>query len=289
MTSVRIPNTVNFANAGRVATGLGLSRAFSFAMGQYMPNSFNPTSNTFQNKNMPASNTRRLTAVQKRNWKKVNSRKLATVSSVKKMINGVMEKKQRIVPPTFAGVIANTIYSYNLTAQILQGTTDGTRVGDTIYLTSYKCNLRWSTAAPAAFYQLRVLVVWCGEEYNPSTTVFSTAGLTAAELFVAGGPGFSISNINTKGVTVLQDTLLEINSNQNYYEDGTTLRMSIPLNQTFKYQQSGSTFGKTKNLYVVVIPDWIRTLNVPTGPPIDLAPTNAGNVVANGVLYYTDA
>lgn len=207
--------------------------------------------------------------------------KLATVASVKKMLNGVLEKKQKSVAPTVTTMVANSIYSYNLTAQILQGTTDGARVGDSIHLKNYVANVKYVTHSAAAFYQLRVLVLWSGEEFNASTSLFTTTGLGATQVLLPGSSGFATALINPKAVTVLYDNLIEINSAINAYEDGQTIRFNIKLDQKFMYQEGASVQGKTKNLYIVIIPDWLSTNASP--------PANSGLCSANGVLYYTDA
>jgi len=71
------------------------------------------------------------------------------------------------------------------------------------------------------------------------------------------------------------------NSALDTFEDGHTLRFNVPLNQKFNYQSPGSVYGKTRNLYLVIVPDYIRT--------VATLPANNGSVEANGLLSYTDS
>jgi len=59
-----------------------------------------------------------------------------------------------------------TIYTYMPTAGILQGTTEGTRIGDSVSLEALKLRGFLLSPAPANAYSFRILVGWTGEEYN---------------------------------------------------------------------------------------------------------------------------
>lgn len=209
------------------------------------------------------------------------TRKLATVASVKKMINGVMEKKQRAYAVQSSAMVSNTVYTYNLTAQIVQGTTDGARIGDGIELKNFVASFRYLTAPQGAYYSLRILVFFSGEEYNPSAIAFGAASFSAAEIMAAAGVNFVTAVTNPKAISVLHDVIIQVNSQVVGYEEGQVHRVNIPLNQKFLYQAAGSIQGKTKNLYMVVIPDFYTTNAAP--------PPNAGIIQVNGILNFTDA
>jgi len=267
-----------------IAGGLGVSRVLKYAFDGSLPSSrfkLMELDNEVSQMKITGGNYRSSSALTKGRKRVKIQRQLATVESVKRMINGTLEKKQKGLAPVITAMVKNSTYSYNLTAQIVQGTTDGSRIGDSINLTNYSVNLRFATNPAAAFYQLRVIVLFSGEETNPSGTNFSTAGLFGNDIFVAGSAGFSTAIVNRKACTVLYDNLIEINSALDTFEDGHTLRFNVPLNQKFNYQSPGSVYGKTRNLYLVLVPDYIRT--------VATLPANNGSVEANGLLSYTDS
>lgn len=217
--------------------------------------------------------------MKKKSTKRTVKKKLATVSAVKKMILGNMEVKQLHKTPSFANLVKNTIYTYNLSAQIVQGTADGNRVGDSIFLKRLIGNVRLNTAAPAAYYQFRFLVLMSGEETNPDVNNFSASGLTSTDIFMASSTGFVTAVVNTKACTVLYDTIVDINSQIVGYEDGSIIRLNIKLPKgKFNYQSAGSVFGKTRSLYLVVVGDWVSS-NAS-------APANNGSIGTTfGVLF----
>lgn len=231
-----------------------------------------------QKTNMPRTvGTRRV----KKTVKKSN--KLLTVGAAKRMLQGVLEKKQMIIYPQITAIAQGSIYTYNLTAQLTQGNADGTRVGDVVDLKNLEFNLQWYTHPAAAYYRLRVLVFWSGEEYNPGATNFGSASLSTGQLFI-GAATFVTQNIcNTKSINVLYDQLAEINSAVAGYEDGMTLRANITsgIAGKYTYQESGSVYGKTKNLYMVVIGNWSSTNAT--------LPNNVGTCYVTAALKYTDA
>jgi len=147
----------------------------------------------------------------------------------------------------------NTIYTTNITAQITQGDSITGRDGDAVILTSLKCKGAIQTAAATGAFMYRIIVCWSGEEYD---LIGSSAGLSAGELFLGsqGGSFNCNSNCNPKSVTVLYDEHISINSLIATTSDVQQIFFSVPINQKFSYQSSGSRFGKMKNLYVVVIP-----------------------------------
>lgn len=217
----------------------------------------------------------------KRSTKRTAKRKLATVSAVKKMIKGNMEVKQLNRTPSFANLLKNTIYSYNLTAQIVQGTADGNRIGDSVFLNRLVGNIRFNTDSEAAYYQYRCLVVMSGEEFNPDVNNFSAAGLSATDIFMASATGWITAVVNTKACTVLYDTIIDINSQINGYEDGHIIRLNLKLPKgKFNYQSLGSVYGKTRNLYLVIVGDWISTNADP--------PDNNGSIGTTFGLMFSD-
>lgn len=150
----------------------------------------------------------------------------------------------------------NTIYTCNITANVIQGTSDAQRSGDTITTCALKLNgLVNSNAVSTASVQWRIIVGWSGEEYNLPAT-FSAAGLTQAELFEVGTGGNwrNTGIINPKGFTVLDDRIITLNNSINGVADISEFAYTVPCSAKFPYQTVASVFGKTRNLYVVAIP-----------------------------------
>ena len=99
-----------------------------------------------------ASNSKTMTKRKRKGGRK--NTKLATVATVKRMILGREEKKFFANGATLATINDGTIYTFNVTAQVLTGTEDGNRIGDSINLSSFDAFIRWYTDTEAAYYQL---------------------------------------------------------------------------------------------------------------------------------------
>jgi len=213
--------------------------------------------------------------------KKRASRKVATVAAVKRMLNGVLERKQLAITANVSPPAAdiNLSHSYNLTAQIIQGTADGQRVGDSIFLESVTLNIQFVTNLKPAFYKYRVIIGWSAEEYNPSG--LSKSGLGNSEIFVAGFGQAASAIVNTKAFSPLYDNIIEINSLLDTFADGKTIRTVLKLNQKFHYQSPGDDFGKSKNLYFICVPFYSQSSGS--------APTDIGGIFFDSVVKYKDA
>lgn len=230
---------------------------------------------------MRKSLTQTKTKSMPRVYKKPATKKLATVAAVKRMIGAVAEKKQQALgvgPTAFTLVNSGVPYSYNVTAQLIQGTADSNRIGDTIFLESFHFNATIISAAAGSYYRYRVLVGWSGEELTPAG--FTTAGLSAAQIFI--NSGFDATNmvVNPKAFTVLHDEIVEINSQIAAVNDGATVRVNLykGIRGKFNYQAAGSTYGKIRNLFVVFIPQ--------SG---GVTPLDLGTMNINMVTKFTDS
>jgi hypothetical protein len=156
---------------------------------------------------------------------------------------------------TTTNMAAQSAYMIQPTRNINQGTSNQQRLGDDIFLEALKLKGTFNTATNSNAYQYRIIVGYTGEEIAVSNT-WSTTGLSAADMyqpdtfdatFLTGGA------INKKAVTVLLDETIDVNSQ---VEGAPTLHgfdYLVPLKQKFLYQSAGSTYGKTKNLFVWVV------------------------------------
>lgn len=146
----------------------------------------------------------------------------------------------------------NTFFTRNVTAGVVQGTNNVTRLGDSIYLDHLILSGNFTTPSTAGAYKFRIITLWSGEETNPAN--FGT-GLSAGQIMLptTGANDTTNSIINPKAVTVLDDYVVDINSTISGVRDVSSFYRKIRLSQNFLYQDAGSVYGKFKNLYVVVI------------------------------------
>lgn len=154
---------------------------------------------------------------------------------------------------TGAGFKHNNMYTANITAAVTQGTTNANRIGDKIHLEKLIIEGIFAAPTTAGAYNYRIIVCWSGNEYNP--TGLGSAFGTYADLFLPNTGGAFLTNgiTNPKGPTVLWDSRYDINSAIATTADIVTFRKTISLKQDFAYESTGATYGKYKNLYVVVI------------------------------------
>jgi len=205
-------------------------------------------------------------------------RKVATVAAVKKMISGVLEKKQLGISKTIAPAVGskNAVHTENVTAKIVQGTADGQRVGDAIHLTTLTFAFTAIANSLANYYKYRLIVGWSGEEYNPGT--WATGSMGTGEVFQSTFTDAVNAIVNTKAFSPIYDQIIDVNSYINGFADGVTARATIKLDSKFLYQAAGSVYGKTRNLYILMVPFFN------TG-----APTDCGGLQIDYVIKFTDA
>lgn len=146
---------------------------------------------------------------------------------------------------------SDTLYGVNVTAQVTQGDTIGQRDGDAIYNEALKIKGHYESDIVSNAYKCRVLVGYSGEEYTSS--IFSAATLTGSEVFFTNANNYN-AIVNPKAFTVLYDTTMDLNSQIEGDATIQSFETTIQLKQMFNYQSSASVYGKTKNLYILVVP-----------------------------------
>lgn len=150
-----------------------------------------------------------------------------------------------------SGVVQSTIYTNNLTAQITQGTSVYNRQGDSIFIKNVHIKGAVFSDSVAGAYQFRVMLVTSGEEYDFGTGFGS--GLTSGQMFLTPSVVPTNSIVNPKAITVLHDETIDINSQVSGAPDIAGVDFLVRMNKKFPYQSDGAVYGKTKNLYLVVI------------------------------------
>lgn len=219
-------------------------------------------------------------AKRKRTYKKKASSKVATVATVKRMLRSKEEVKQICVQCSTGAMTRGDFYTRNLTAQVIQGTADGQRVGDTINLNSLHLNGFIAAGTTAQHYQVRIIVFYGGEEYNPAS--MTTAGYAFSELMIPNAIALTgaMGIINSKAISVLYDRTYEINSLISGVSDAIPVVASLNLKGVkFNFQATGSVYGKTKNLYIVCA----------SYAPTDTGAADRASLTLNVALKYSDS
>jgi len=185
-------------------------------------------------------------------------KKVATVAQVKRMLKAGSELKQlgiSVQGNNSDATASSAPLTYNLTAQIVQGTADGNRIGDTVTLEAVYLKSWFATSTTNNdSYMVRIMLLWSGEEFNPSTTVFSAAGLGYTQIFAPNCPNTVCAQavVNTKAVTVVYDQTYAMHSMVSGVSMAEILTGGAKLGgKKFNYQSAGSVYGKNTNLYLV--------------------------------------
>lgn len=180
----------------------------------------------------------------------------STSFSMKKYIRSVQPAKHcPFSDINITGGVHNAVYSFGPTQTIVRGTANDQRIGDAAHLLSLKINgFAISNPLINKATELRIMTLWSGEEYS-CATFFTNSGLTAAEIMLTSStPGWAPNGlVNPKAVTVLDDRVIQLNNSISAVADLESFNYTVPLNCDFDWQAAGSVFGKTRNLYVVVM------------------------------------
>jgi len=239
---------------------------FTPALGTMLYNAFKPRTSSRQG----YSNTRTVT--------RTRTKGKQMKSQIKRIITADKPAKHL----TFyapASILHNSIYTICPTQGVTQGDTNAQRDGDQIQTCALKLKGQFFTDAAAAGYTYRILVGYSGEEYATGVA-WNITGLTEAELFLplTGNGHRTNAIVNPKAFTVLHDQLIDVNSLLEGVPDVASFDMNINLsNQKFYYQSTASVYGKTRNLYVVLIA-------VRSGGTLGV--TDAGDIQLSGDLIF---
>lgn len=180
----------------------------------------------------------------------------------------------------------NTVYSYNVTAKLVQGIAEYQRRGDGAFLEALKYNIHLVTNEYARGYCYRVMCFWSGEELSDVTPPGLSALFSAGQIFLNGtGANVQLDAIvNPKAVTVIFDETVTINSLVSNVKDVYQMQGTISLKNQMNYQADGSIYGKNRNLYMTVIPFNIGG----TGNGTTTGPVDCGEVYGSLDLIFKD-
>jgi len=151
----------------------------------------------------------------------------------------------------------NNMYVFSPTIGVLTGTTNTTRNGDEIFLAALKIHASFCSATAAGAYQYRII---CGFSTTQDTTALVNSAMpvstqmTAMFLPNSGSNLLTTAIINPKTFTVLDDRIVDSNSQISGAADITAVNYTVSINQKYVYFGSTSAYGKVKTLYVILIP-----------------------------------
>jgi len=174
--------------------------------------------------------------------------------SLKKAIMNTLPAKHFTAEDSF-NMTHNTLYTCVPTMGVTQGTTNSQREGDRIRLLALKLKATLQSASTANSYTYRVIVGYSGEEWitaNLGTKFVAGAGATELYLPTTSTNWMASGIINPKAFTCLYDRTIDINSQITATVDGFSFADTIQLDSDFSYQSTGSVYGKTRNLCVIV-------------------------------------
>jgi len=189
-----------------------------------------------------------------RSYTKTKRKNASKSFSMKKYIRSTLPAKHCPFSDITVTGTHNTLYSFGPSQTIVRGTGNDQRIGDSAHMLSMKINgFVASNAAITKAVEVRIITLWSGEEYACGTSL--TAGLTMGEIFLTSAtPSWGPNGlINPKAVTVLDDRVINLNNSINSVADVESINYTVPLNTDFDWQAAGSVYGKTRNLYVVVV------------------------------------
>lgn len=193
-------------------------------------------------------NTKYRTSGRSSNYVTKRGRRRGT--SFNKMLMLNTPAKHETYSPTQA-LLHNNIYGTNITEQIVQGFGNEGRDGDSIYLEAVKFRGILTSSTTAGAYSYRILIGFTGEEITTGGAFNLT--ISTGHVFLPNGASQLTSIVNPKAFTVLYDQVFDINSQIAATADVNSFAATVPIKQKFMYQSSASIYGKTKNLFMLVI------------------------------------
>jgi len=173
--------------------------------------------------------------------------------SLKKVIRSTQPAKHCPINDATASLTHNTLLTLGPSQFISVGASRDQRIGDALHLLSLKVSgIVTSVAASTSSTHFRLITLWSGEEYTSGANFGS--GLGSSEVFINSGLAWQPNAIcNPKAVTILDDRNIVLNNSITGVADLESFTYTVPLNTDFDYQTATSTFGKNRNLYVVII------------------------------------
>lgn len=146
----------------------------------------------------------------------------------------------------------NKPYTQNLMKFIVQGSSQGTRQGDTIYIESIKFRGTWETPAAAVNgLNLRMIVVYFDDYYDVGQPTVDQILVADISMLSTGIQRSSNLILDPKKCTVVDDRTFTVVPSISGAIDTQSWAYTVPIKKAFVFQPF-SQEGKDKNLYVFV-------------------------------------
>lgn len=150
-----------------------------------------------------------------------------------------------------ASATHNTVYTHNITAQVIQGTDNYTRIGDNVYLEAIKISGFYGSDAALIHGQVfRIMLFYADVQDNTGTTGFGSAIGTSKIFLDTTTSALTINGIvDPKKINVVYDSAHTMNHSLSSSIDVENLWINLQLQKSFTYQPS-TVYGKNTNLYL---------------------------------------
>jgi len=151
-----------------------------------------------------------------------------------------------------SGATHNTIYTHNVTAQVAQGTTNYTRVGDNIHLEAIKISGFYASDSALTNGQVfRIMLFYADVQDNTGGTGFGSAVGTNKVFLDTTTGALSINGISDpKKINVIYDAAHTMNHGLSGSADVENIWINLQLQKSFTYSP-GTVYGKDTNLYIL--------------------------------------
>jgi len=175
-------------------------------------------------------------------------------SVLKRTIRSLESTLHNVVGQSNFTTLHNTIYCINLTYNLTQGTAQGNRQGDSVYLNALKASIFYdSPIGQQDGTTYRVLVHWSDTYKNSGA--WSSATIGTGELFIGttGNTRTSTGIIDPKSTYCVYDELVTIQPTIVGVYAAATNELTVQLNKAINYLP-GTNEVNPRQLYMTIIP-----------------------------------
>lgn len=202
--------------------------------------------NTLMNRRLTYPNRKQMAK------RKIVKRRKTTYKTVAKAVMKMEPAKHWTGSINVGSMTHSSIYTWNALGGITQGTTYAQRDGDAIYLEALKLKGFFQTTTSTNAFTYRIMIGWTGSEPSGCDATFGTGMTTDIWLPTTNSSWAPNGIINAKNFTCIADRTFDVPSIVASVVDLASFEMVIPLKQKFVYKKSADSYGKFKNLVVVV-------------------------------------
>lgn len=187
----------------------------------------------------------------KRRQQRRRGKKATFAKAVKKVLMKTTELKKFDNDFTPSNISHNTMTTWNLLNGMAQGTSQGSRIGDKIYISSLRLQqflTNYSALGTVNNNNITYRVLIFKGKYDYSSTSYPTTEVFEANNGAAP-QSVIIAPVDTSQVTVLYDRTFTLANNYSGQSREIINKMVLPVKQNF-YFRNDDAFQKTSNLYL---------------------------------------